>query len=184
MKINKSLLAFAMITWALHANAVADIDLPTDTTTGRPPAFSNYPATLYTGDIHLPEEFKAPPDGLSWRDSSGKIIEKPSINFAGKYFLSTHSCGAECRYYLMTDLSTGKEALSLEMFASSEPPPRTREGYRYITFLYSKAESNMLVAQYEIQKGEETECRERTFVLKDNEIKAVTGTRHSCAPLK
>ncbi|MDR2092600.1 MAG: hypothetical protein LBP58_04700 [Azoarcus sp.] len=151
---------------------------------GKPPVFSDYPAKLYAGDIRLPDEFKAAPDGLSWRDSSGKIMEKPGINFSGKYFLSAHSCGAECRYYLMFDLSTGKEALSLEMFASTEPPPRTREGYRYITFLYSKADSNMLVAQYEIQKGEETECRERIFVLEDDKIKPITGIRHSCTSLE
>lgn len=142
--------------------------------------FKNFPSIVYLGEINFPKDFTKNYDDI-WRDSYGKKIEKPHINFSGKYFISLHSCGAGCRYYRLTDLSTGKEISSLEMFASTDPPPMTRDGFRYITSLIYKADSNMLVAQYEVQKNDEFECRERIFIFGDNEkIKPISETKYHC----
>lgn len=85
-------------------------------------------------------------DGI-WRDDQGKTIEKPNVNFAGKYWVGLHSCGAECRYYSMLDLSTGTESRALDMFSTTEPPSRTRNGNLYVTNLVTHAKSNRLVAR-------------------------------------
>jgi hypothetical protein len=143
------------------------------------PKFEDFPSDAFMGKILIPKEFKVDFDG-NWRDPAGKIIEKPHINFAGKYFLSLHSCGTECRYYLLNDMSSGRSA-RLDMFSSTYPPNMTRDGFLYVTVLVFVKNSNMIVAQYNIDKGEETECRERIFVFDEKErIKPITKTMHSC----
>ena len=94
--------------------------------------------------------------------------------------MSVHSCGTFCRYYTMTDLSSGRELDLLRAFASAEPPPKTREGYTYVTDLVTRANSKLLVAQYRISAPRGKECRERTFVFAGAKIAAVTGTRRTC----
>jgi hypothetical protein len=141
--------------------------------------FSDYPAAVFSGKHNIPDEFKIDSDGL-WRDSAGKEIDIPKVNFAGKYFLSTHSCGANCRYYQLTDLSTGIAIPVMDMFTSADPPPRTRDGYHYITILFYRPDSNMLVAQYEIQKNETLECRERLFTLDNEQLLPITKKRDFC----
>ena len=143
------------------------------------PDFTDYQETVFSGEIRIPKEFTVDKDGI-WRDSAGKIISMPSINFSGKYFLSTHSCGAGCRYYQLTDLTTGNSIPIMHMFASTDPPAKTSDGYQYTTILFYRPESSMLVAQYEIQKKETLECRERLFVLKEMKLKQITETRRYC----
>jgi hypothetical protein len=39
------------------------------------------------------------------------------------------------------------------MFASGAPPNVTREGHRYMTILDCRADSRMMIAQYQIDEG-------------------------------
>lgn len=140
--------------------------------------FSSYPARIYRGPIRLGNLKQI--DG-KWRDGSGKQIEPPHINFAGKYFVALHSCGASCRYYSMTDLSSGIPLNALDMFASAEPPPRTKAGYVYTTLLESRAESRLLIARYRIAAPNGELCSARKFILENETLAPVTRTvPYSC----
>jgi len=136
---------------------------------------------IYAGKFVLPKGYTEA-DGI-WRDDQGKAIDKPKINFSGKYWVGLHSCGAECRYYSMLDLSTGVESRALDMFSTTEPSSKTRDGHPYITILKTRAESKILVAQYHVilnQLGAE-ECRERLFILKKHSLIPVSKTKAGCA---
>src|SRR5436189_575656 len=86
------------------------------------PRFEDYQVPVYTGAIHRPKWIRhRGSDG--WRDNLGKLVEEPGVNFAGKYFVSAHSCGTGCRYYSVTDLSSGRELDTLKDFDSAEPSP-------------------------------------------------------------
>ncbi|WP_333976791.1 hypothetical protein [Burkholderia cepacia] len=144
--------------------------------------FANHPSALYRGSLHIPRYYKKTDSG--WRDDDGKLVGPPVINFAGKYHIGVHSCGMECRYYTLSDLSTGKDLNSLDMFSSSgKAPNKTQDGRSYITELLSKADSKMLVAKYYIDasSGKPAECRERKFILDDNiKIVAIPNSFSSC----
>lgn len=119
--------------------------------------------------------------GGTWRDALDKLVIPPEINFAGKYFMAVHSCGTGCRYYTLTDLSTGRELSALEQFTTAEPPPKTRDGHTYLTELFSRPDSSMLVAQYHVDLGDgNEECRERVFLFKGGRLKPTTSTRRMC----
>jgi len=135
--------------------------------------FSKYPVPLYQGSLHIPTYYKKTDDG--WRDDDGKLVAPLAINFAGKYYIGLHSCGTECRYYSMSDLSSGKDSSALNMFSSNgEARLRTRDGRTYITDLASRADSNLLVARYYIDAsdGKAAECRQKEFLL-DSDMKVV-----------
>ena len=84
--------------------------------------FENYEVSIYTGAIHRPKWIRHV-SGNEWRDGLGKVVDPPEVNFAGKYFVALHSCGSTCRYYTMTDLSSGPDLDLLNGFSSAEPPP-------------------------------------------------------------
>jgi len=147
------------------------------------PKFSDYPAILYKGPLRIPSYYVK--TGDVWRDDMGKEVAPPTINFAGKYHLGLHSCGAECRYFTLSDLSTGQDTKALDMFSSDgEKPSKTTDGRTYITGLLSHADSTMVVAQYHIDESDShpSECRERIFVLDSNgrKLTPVTGTINGC----
>ena len=85
-----------------------------------------------------------------------------------------------CRYYTMTDLSSGRELSLLSDFGAAEPPPKTREGYPYVTDLVTRANSKLLVAQYRIDSPRGEECRERAFVFDADKLTPTAGTRRTC----
>src|SRR5678816_813648 len=74
------------------------------------PRFEAYKVKIYKGRIHKPEWIRLE-DGDIWRDAFGKSVGSPKINFAGKYFVTSHGCGNYCRYYTFTDLSTGLDLI-------------------------------------------------------------------------
>jgi hypothetical protein len=146
------------------------------------PRFEEYPVSIHKGKIVVPSKFRKDSQG-TWRDEFGKSMDVPQINFAGKYFLSLHSCGAECRYYQLTDLTSGRSVSGLNMFASSDPPNVTRDGYRYMTILDYRADSRMLVALYQIDTDIDGkyDCRERVFLFDEAEhIKPISKTKYHC----
>jgi len=142
--------------------------------------FEDYEVAIYTGAIHRPNWIRRVADD-EWRDELGKLVEPPQINFAGKYFVSEHSCGTGCRYYTLTDLSSGRELNLLKDFRATEPPPTTREGYPYLTDLVTRANSRLLLAQFRVDSPRGKQCRERAYILEGEKITPVTNTRRSCA---
>lgn len=144
------------------------------------PRFEGYNVSLYQGKIHLPEWIRRASEG-EWRDEPGKLVQSPVVNFAGKYFVAAHSCGTGCRYYTMTDLSSGRELQALNNFATAEPTPETSDGYEYLTILYYRPNSKMLIAQYlvDLQQGRQ-QCRERVFLFENTKLKPITGTKRKC----
>jgi len=143
------------------------------------PRFEDYEVAIYRGTIHRPKWIRRVADD-EWRDELGKLVEPPEINFAGKYFVSVHSCGTGCRYYTLTDLSSGRELDHLKDFGAAEPPPTTREGNPYVTDLVTRPNSKLLVAQFRVDSPRGEECRERAFILEGEKITPVTNTRRSC----
>jgi len=143
------------------------------------PRFEDYQLPVYKGAFFGPKWIRHI-TGNEWRDNLGKLVEPPGVNFAGKYFVSAHSCGTGCRYYTMTDLSSGLELNVLKDFDSAEPSPKTHEGYTYVAILVTRANSRMFVAQYRIDAPRGEECRERTFVFEGQKIAPITGTRRTC----
>jgi hypothetical protein len=144
-----------------------------------PVRFEDYEVATYKGVVHRPKWIRRVAEN-EWRDELGKLVEPPEINFAGKYFVAVHSCGTGCRYYTMTDLSSGRELSLLKDFSSAEPAPTTRDGYPYATDLVTRANSKLLVAQFRVESPRGKECRERAFVLERGKITPVTNTRRSC----
>jgi hypothetical protein len=91
------------------------------------PRFEDYEVAIYRGTIYRPKWIRRVTDD-EWRDELGRLVEPPEINFAGKYFVSVHSCGIGCRYYTLTDRSSGRELDLLNDFGAAEPPPTTHAG--------------------------------------------------------
>ena len=144
------------------------------------PRFEDYEVPLYRGPIHPPKWIHHGTGG-EWRDKLEKLVEPPEINFAGKYFIAVHSCGTGCRYYTLTDLSSDSDLNLLESFTTAEPVPKTRDGHEYMTELFSRPNSRMLVAQYDVDvRREKHQCRERVFLFKDKKLEPITKTRHGC----
>lgn len=128
--------------------------------------FSKFSVEIYSGSLHIQKYYTKTDDG--WRDDEGKMVDIPHVNFAGKYFVGRHSCGAECSYYSVSDLKMGRDLNFLNMFSSGEDiPARTRDGRRYFTELISRPGSRMLIARYHISassnRGEQ--CKEKNLSL-------------------
>lgn len=145
------------------------------------PSFDEYPIVKYRGKIHNPKWIKHVKGG-EWRDELGKLVSRPEINFAGKYFVAGHSLGTGVRYYSITDLSSGKELDVLNRFATTEPLPKTRDGREFLTVIYTRPHSRLIVAQYLIDNlnNADPECRERLFVFDKGKIKPVTKLSFHC----
>ncbi len=119
----------------------------------------------------------------------GKLVAPLQVNFAGKYYIGLHSCGAGCRYYTLSDLTNGSDSNALDVFSNANRrPQRISDGREYISSLVSHSDSKMLVAQYHIAQSAKSseECRERIFVLSDDgkSIKPITETTRSCEEIE
>ena len=143
------------------------------------PEFATYEVAIYDGQLYAAEWMTKSESG-EWSDELGKPMDEPDVNFAGKYFIGLHSCGTGCRYYSMTDLSTGKSLNeSVARFTAAEERPKTEDGHEYLTQLVGQADSNLLVAQYLIESPTE-ECREQAFLLEGETLRAISGVRKGC----
>jgi len=169
IRLSTSFLILCMLSTPLLADAL--------------PRFEDYEVSVYLGAIHPPKWIRRVASD-EWRDDLGKLVEPPEINFAGKYFLAVHSCGTGCRYYTLTDLSSGRDLDVLRDFDTVEPLPKTRDGHEYMTELFSRPNSRMLVAQYHVKLSQGSEeCRERAFLFEDEKLKSITNTRRVCRRL-
>jgi len=145
------------------------------------PRFEDFQVPKHPGPWVLPKGVRRV-SATEWRNEYGKLIDAPRPNFSAKYTIILNSCGTGCRYYTLTDLSTGKELDTLGMFSSAEPAPTTKEGFPYVTDLVGRIGSNMLVAQYQVETATAgTECRERVFVFEHEKLRPVTNTKKGCS---
>lgn len=145
--------------------------------------FSDYSMSIYVGRTIIPAYYVK--TGDAWRDDMAKGVDPPIINFAGRYHVGLRSCGAECRYYTLSDLSNGRDSKALDMFSSDgEKPTRTKDGRPHVTDLLTRPGSAMLIAQYHIEASAEhsAECRERAFIYSQSHdvIKPITPTIKGC----
>ena len=167
------------------------------------PAFQDYPAEIYTGKIHIPkglykeqrEKFKEIFGEIRWRNEEGKRVWSPEINFAGKYFVFGNSCGQGCRYYRMTDLSTGKDVdNNIDTFNTSIDAKlkdlriKTKDGRMCVASPETWPDSRLMKITCEAywpvytKKGEEIyTCEERYYLLDNKEnLRPVTNRRYKC----
>lgn len=143
------------------------------------PSFEDYKVPVYTGKIRRPKWIRYN-KRERWRDDLGKLVPSPEVNFSGKFFVTVHSCGTGCRYYTLTELTTGKDLDVLRGFGSDEEPPTTRDGYEYRENLFFVPNSKLLIVQYGVEKQDRTECRERSFLFENSKLRPITPTIYSC----
>ena len=144
------------------------------------PRFEDFAVPVFPGPLVLPKGVRHV-SADEWRNAQGKLIEPMEINFADRYCVVLNSCGTGCRYYTLTDLSSGRDLDVLKVFDAGEPPPTTREGFPYVTDLIVRAGSSMLVAQYLVETRDAgAQCRERVFVFEAEKLRPITNTRREC----
>jgi len=147
------------------------------------PKFEDFPVIMPLEPWVLPKDIYHL-STKEWKNANGKLIESPKVNFAGKYVIILNSCGTGCRYYTLTDLSTGRDLPTLKIFGSKRPPATTKEGFTYVTNLVGRNGSTMLVAQYQIEtETVRKECRERVFVFENEKLRPITKTKKYCSLL-
>lgn len=143
--------------------------------------FEQYPAKVYEGPIKVPARLHKDKDG--WKDEDGRGIALPSVGFAGEYYLPVQSCGTGCRFYSLVNLRTGVGIPEISMFDSGDPLPRTKNGHPYLTELFYRPNSRLLIAEYHLDfdNPHKTEtCRQRYFVFEDRKIRPISKTFPFC----
>jgi len=149
----------------------------------RLPRFSDYPIKVYKGKFHKPKWLLRGSDGEA-RDSQNKLLDEPAVDFSGKYYVGTHSLGTGARYYSLTDLSTGRELKVLDRFATTEPIPTLRDGREFLTIIYTRPNSRLIIAHYLIgPPTPDAECRERSFLFENGKISPISKTIYRCRKL-
>jgi hypothetical protein len=143
--------------------------------------FEQFPVEVYRGPIRIPPNLNNE-DG-TWRDELGKWVADPEVTFAGEYYLAAHSCGTGCRYYQLTSLRTGAMIPEISMFDAGEPQPKTRDGHPYLTILYYKPDSRLLIAEYHLDfdnPNKQETCRQRYYVLENRKLEPISITFSFC----
>jgi len=138
------------------------------------PSFDDYPAKLYTGKIHRPTWMRIVNAG-EWRDERNKLVESPSVNFAGRYHIAVHSLGTGARFYSITNLSSGRELKILDRFATTEQTPKSKNGQHYLKVLGNYANSRLLAVRYESNDPDQIAeaCYERFFLLEQERLRSL-----------
>lgn len=144
---------------------------------GDAPAYSPEASLLFAGytvPVLGEAEIAKPRDGG----------EKPVVNYAGRYAVQVQSCGTGCRVYSMRDLVDGRALPWLDRFAAAEPRPLTREGYPYLSILYTRPDSTLLVAQFEVDlPSGGVECRQQLFNVSSIGLKTVSPVKKGCTEM-
>jgi hypothetical protein len=144
--------------------------------------FEQFPAVVYQGPVHIPTGLHKDEKG-AWRDALEKWVDEPEVTFAGEYYLAGHSCGTFCRDYQLFDLRTGKDIQGVDRFTCAEEPPKSPDGHPYLTILYSKPGSRLLIAEYHLDfdnPNKQETCRQQYFVLKSGKLQAISKTFSFC----
>jgi hypothetical protein len=144
--------------------------------------FEQFPVQVFKGRIQTPKGVHKESTG-EWRDENGKMINDLAVNFAGEYWLIAHSCGTGCRGYSLLNLRTGADVHAIRMFDSGEPRPVTSDGHPYLTVLYTRRDSRLLIAEYHLDFGDpnrQETCRQRYYLLEGHHLRPLSKTFPFC----
>jgi hypothetical protein len=144
--------------------------------------FEQYPVKVYKGPIKIPTGLHKDNVG-SWLDADDREVAPPDVGFAGEYYLPVQSCGTGCRYYLLVNLRTGVSIPEISMFDAGEPLPKTKDGHPFLTVLFYKPDSRLLIAEYHLDfdsPNKKESCRQRYFVLEDGKLRPISKTFLFC----
>jgi hypothetical protein len=136
------------------------------------PKFNDFKVKVYSGKIKNPKWAKRISKD-EWRDETGNFYASnaPQVNFAGKYYITFHSCGTSCIYYNFTDLSTGKELDDMGVFGYGDEATKTPDGFDYTSDIFYQKDSKLLIAQFTLEKNEKVVgCRQRAFIFENNKL--------------
>lgn len=123
--------------------------------------FNKYPAKIYQGEHKIPKDYQC--SNGECRDINNKIVDL-SINFAGKYSIIAHSCGAGCRFYSMLNVENGEDNLKILSQFNTIPDV---DGKETIDDLLSKNDSRLLI----VRTTSDTGCKQKNFLLDGNALK-------------
>jgi len=144
--------------------------------------FEQFPVEVYKGPIRIPPGLHKD-DESAWRDALGKWVAPPEVTFAGEYYLAAHSCGTFCRYYELFNLRTGEESSQVDQFGTGEDPPKTADGHPYLTILYPRPDSRLLIAEYHLDFYDprpRQACRQQYFVVENEKLRAISNIFPFC----
>lgn len=144
--------------------------------------FEQFPVKVYKGHIHIPKWLHKEKDG-EWTYFTEKPAFPPHVSFAGEYDLDAVSCGTGCRFYELTNLRTGVEIPAIAMFDGAEPLPKTKDGHPFLTVLFYKPDSRLLIAEYHLDFEDPNRpetCRQRYFVLENGKLRSISKTFMFC----
>jgi hypothetical protein len=143
--------------------------------------FEQFPVEIYRGPIKIPEDLHKDENG-DWRDENDKWYPPVAVGFAGEYYLPILGCGTGCRYHLLVNLRTGAGIPDISMFDAPEQRPKTKDGRTYVTLLYYRPNSSLLIAEYHLDfdDPQHETCRQRYFVLEDGKLKPISKTFPFC----
>jgi hypothetical protein len=144
--------------------------------------FEQFPAKVYEGPFKIPDGLRKDEQG-EWLDELDHSVAPPKVGFAGEYYLPVQSCGTGCRYYLLLNLRTGARIPEIYMFNAGDPLPKTKDGHPYLTMLYYRPDSRLLIAEYHLDfddPNKKETCRQRYFVLENGKLRPISKTFPFC----
>lgn len=119
----------------------------------------------------------------------GKVINPPAVSVGGRYYIAWHSCGAACRYFTLSDLSSGRESAAPSIFSNKGiEPMRDEWGRAVVVDINSRPDGFLIQVKYHVDSmdGHPEDCTERYYVLNKggSKIRAVTSTLRGCKMMK
>lgn len=126
--------------------------------------FNKYPAKIYQGEHKIPKDYQC--SNGECRDINNKLVDL-SINFAGKYSIIAHSCGAGCRFYSMLNVENGED--NFEILSPFNTTPDV-DGKETIDDLLSKSDSRLLI----VQTISDTDCKQKSFLFDGNALRPLS----------
>ncbi len=125
--------------------------------------------SVYDAEIILPHGYQNDKSDGIIRDTLQKMVDV-KLNFAGKYSIVRHSCGAGCMYITLIDLSTGNEDYDIfNRFSLSETNVFKINNETYLTYPVSVKESYGVIMKY-IPDIDNNPCYEQKFILQNNKL--------------
>lgn len=144
--------------------------------------FEQFPVKVYKGPIRIPKWVHKEKDG-EWAYFTDRSAFPPHVSFAGEYDLDGITCGTGCHFYKMTNLYTGVNIPEIDMFDAGDPLPNTKDGHPYLTMLYYKPDSRLLIAEYHLDFDDPDKpetCRQRYLVLENGKLRPISKTFQFC----
>ena len=108
-------------------------------------------------------------------DSIGKAVDI-QLNFNGRYSIVRHSCGAECAYITLIDLSNGSEDSSIfSDFSLSESSGIMINNEKYLSIPVTKVDSYGIIMKYYPISGKNEICYEQKMKIENGRLKILSN---------